>query len=242
MNKKQIMISLGLICFLLVFCIILQIRTIKSNKTASDSTFAENGLRDEVLRWKAKYDETYAELEKTEKTLEEKRKKATENDSSLADQEKILKTNNTITGLTDVSGKGVIVTVQDNQGVTKDSISSTDDISLYVVHNEDLLSIVNELKNAGAEAISINNERVISTTAIECAGNVAEVNGNKIGSPFEIKAIGIPEYLYGALTRPGGYIELLNSTGVVADVKKSNNILIPKYSGVLNFKYVKNVK
>lgn len=59
-----------------------------------------------------------------------------------------------------------------------------------MVHDEDLRRIINEMKNSGAEAISINDQRIVATTAIVCSGAVATVNGVKLNSPFEIKAIG----------------------------------------------------
>ena len=110
-----------------------------------------------------------------------------------------------------------------------------------MVHDRDILKIVNELKNAGAEAISINDQRVILTTSIICGGNIISINGEKIGSPFEIKAIGLPETLAN-LSRPGGYLSSLEDRKLNVTLKKNNEITIPKYSGVLNFKYLSNVK
>lgn len=96
------------------------------------------------------------------------------------------------------------------------------------------------MKNAGAEAISINGQRITNSTAIYCAGNVVKVNGEKISSPIEIKAIGSPELLYGSMTIPGGYIELLEETGVIVDIKKSTNITINKFDGIINSQYIKS--
>lgn len=102
----------------------------------------------------------------------------------------------------------------------------------------DILKIVNELKNAGAEAISINGQRVILTTSIICGGNTININGERIGSPFEIKAIGLPESLAN-LKRPGGYLSILEGRTLKVTLDKKE-VTIPKYSGVLNFKYVEN--
>ena len=142
-----------------------------------------------------------------------------------------------IIGLTDVEGPGIVVTLKDNSAVTAESISVTDDISLYLVHDSDLRTIINELKNAGAEAISINDQRVVITTSITCEGNVISVNDQKVSSPFTIKAIGNSLSLYSALVRPGGYVERLNNKEIQTSVKRSDNIQINKYSGVINFKY-----
>ena len=103
----------------------------------------------------------------------------------------------------------------------------------------DVLSVINELKNAGAEAISINDQRLVSTSAIVCDGNVIQINGQKIGAPFEIKAIGLSEQL-AALSRPGGYLSILQDYGIGTEVVKSKNITIPKYAGSINYKYVKS--
>ena len=200
----------------------------------------ENELRDEVLRWKEKADNASQELTKVEKELEKQREKATKNDETSKDSEKEIKVGNTVLGLTDATGEGVEITLKDNQNVTSET--ATNDMSYYVVHDIDILSVVNELKNAGAEAISINGERLINTTSITCAGNVAQINGEKVGAPFIIKAIGNSETLYEALNRPGGYIELLNESGIVSNIKKSNNITIEKYNGTINFNYLKDVK
>ena len=79
-----------------------------------------------------------------------------------------------------------------------------------------------------AEAISVNEQRVVPTTSIECGGNIITVNGQKIGSPFVIKAIGLPENLAN-LNRAGGYLSYMKSASIGVDLKKSNNITIPKY-------------
>lgn len=240
MNKKQIGIILGIVCLLLTTAIIVQIKTIKHSGIETNATFSEDSLRDEVLRWKEKSDNASEELSKVEKELEKQRTKATQNDENSKSNEAEIKVSNAVLGLSDVTGEGVEITLQDNQDVTTET--ATNDISYYVVHDIDILSVVNELKNAGAEAISINGERIINTTSITCAGNVAQINGEKVGAPFIIKAIGKSETLYEALNRPGGYIELLNDSGIVSNIKKSNNITIQKYKGAINFKYMKDIK
>ena len=241
MNKKQIAITLGIMCLILTMTIVIQVRTTKNANQVVSQTFTSNDLRDQVLKWKEKYDREYAELQTAEKRLEQIRQTASENTEGSAEKEEELKKNNILLGLTDVSGEGVIVTIKDNPNVTVDTIGLYDDISKYLTHNGDLLSIVNELKNAGAEAISINDQRIVSTTSITCEGNVINVNGEKISSPFVIKAIGNSLYMYSALTRAGGTIEILNSY-LPTSVKTSNDITIKKYNGVLNAKNVRNAE
>ena len=109
-----------------------------------------------------------------------------------------------------------------------------------MIHDTDLLTLVNELKNAGAEAISINDERIINTTSITCDGNVILVNGNKISSPFIIKAIGSQEALLGAIQRPGGFLEELERYGLVSGIEQKNEILIYKYNGIIDYKKLRD--
>lgn len=115
------------------------------------------------------------------------------------------------------------------------------DPTKLIVHDLDVFYVINELKNAGAEAICVNDQRIIPTTAIECGGNIITVNGEKIGSPFIIKAIGLPENLAN-LERTGGYLARMKEEKVTVEFKKSNNVTIPKYSGIINYKYAKSVE
>ena len=73
----------------------------------------------------------------------------------------------------------------------------------------------------------------ILTSPKQCVKHVIQINGNRVGSPFEIRAIGNPESLYGAITRPGGYTSMLESREIQVQATKSTNIQIPKYSGAL---------
>ena len=150
-----------------------------------------------------------------------------------------MKIANSIIGTTDVKGKGIIITVAGNKSVTSESIGILDSISNYLIHDTDLLTLVNELKNAGAEAISINSERITNSTSITCDGNVILINGNKVSSPFEIKVIGSQEALLGAIQRPGGFLEELENYGLVSSVKKQSNVTIDKYNGIIDLKYIR---
>ena len=225
MNKKQIAITLGIVCLILTMFVVIQIRTTNNANKVVSQTFTSNDLRNQVLKWKERYDTTYVELQSSEKKLEDVRQQASENTDGSDEK-----------GLTDVTGEGVIVTLKDNNTVTADS--NILDPSMVIVHMPDILGVINELKNAGAEAISINDQRVVSTTSLTCEGNIININGEKISSPFVIKAIGSSIYMNSALTRAGGTIEYLNRY-IQASVKTSNNITIGKYTGVLNPKYIK---
>lgn len=234
MKKRQIAITLGVMCFILTVALCVQIKTMNAASSTVSQTLEDNGLRDEVLRMKERYDTAYRDLENAQEELENIRTEATQNDETLEAKEQELKENNMWLGNVDVTGEGVQVDLQD-AAVTDITLSAADQI----VHYDDIQWIVNELKNAGAEAIEVNGERIINTTSITCEGNIIKINGERIGSPFCIKAIGSQNLLYGGLERAGSYIDFLRERGLGAEVTKVDDITISKYSGVINYEYLK---
>lgn len=235
-NKKTIALVLGVMCFALTTGICIQIKTVKSNSLTVSQNYEESNLKAEVLKYKEKYDNLLKETEEIDSELQQEIEKATQNNSELEEAKNQINEGNKIIGLSEVTGPGVIITVRDSD-IDPNTVINPDSL---LIHDTDILKIVNELKNAGAEAISINEQRVILTTPIICGGNVININGEKIGSPFEIKAIGSPEVLAN-LERPLGILKNLEERGIKYTLKKQNSINIPKYSGVLKFKYVTSI-
>ena len=236
-HKRTISIVLGIMCFALTLGICIQVRTVQGTNSTVSQNYEENNLRAEVLKYKERYENKYKELEKAETELEKARQSSTENNEDLEQKEKEIQQGNKMIGLTEVTGPGVIVTLSDSKTDSSLALNASD----LIVHDADVLSVINELKNAGAEAISINDQRLVPTSSIVCGGNIIEINGEKVGAPFEIKAIGLPEQL-AALSRPGGYLEILKNATVGVELKKSNNITIPKYTGVITYQYAKSVE
>lgn len=231
-NKIKISILLGIMCTFLTLGIAIQIKTVTNSSTTVGKTLVENELRDSVLRWKQKYENAYNTLDSKEKELDSLREKVASKDDNYSGLTTKLQRYNLLLGNTELIGKGIIITLKDgDSSVLKGS--ATD----YIVHDGDLLEVVNALKNCGAEAISINNQRIVSTTAISCVGNVVTINGEKVGVPYVIKAIGLPSKLYGSITMPGGYISMLERDGVQVDIEQveKESIIIPKYEGIYKF-------
>lgn len=240
MNKKLISLVLGIMCFLLTFGIVVQIKTVNGTGTTVSTNSKENELRDAVLKAKEKYDNLYEDLERMESQLETERTNSTQNNAELTELENTIKEGNKVLGLSEVTGDGIIITLNDGQLNSLNSLFVFDPNEV-IVHDIDLIRVVNYLRNTGAEAISINNKRIISSTAIECDGNVIMINGEKIGAPFEIKAIGFPETLIN-IDMTGGYVQQLRDRGVEVTVTKSDKekITIPKYTGVIKFEYAQS--
>ncbi|MGI6113462.1 MAG: DUF881 domain-containing protein [Mahellales bacterium] len=141
-----------------------------------------------------------------------------------------------LAGLSDVEGPGIIVTV-DIKSQTIDEFTGT----INTIADEDLLRIVNELNAAGAEAISINDERIVSTTEIRNAGRYININTSSYSAPFIIKAIGEPNNLESALMLMGGVVDYFNVINIYIDIKKQDEIVIPKFKGNLENRFAKPI-
>ena len=236
-SKNKIGAVLGIMCMALTIGICIQIRTVKDYSTKIGQNYDQNNIRAEVLKYKEKYDNKMEKIENIDKILEDKIEQATTKNKNLEESLQEIKEGNKLIGLTEVTGPGIKIKLSDS----KLAPNKTLDPNLLVIHDIDIFYIINELKNAGAEAISVNEQRIVPTSAIECGGNIITINGEKIGSPFLIKAIGLPENLAN-LDRVGGYLEAMRESSISVELKKDNNITIPKYSGIINYKYVKNAK
>lgn len=236
MKKYEIAIILGVMCLLLTFAIFIQTKTIdEATKKVGTNLRDNSGLRDELFSWQSKYKNSYKQLETLQAKLEETRKQAVANDDSDSKDATELNDNKNILGQTEVSGSGIVVKLDDNREIDSTQVLN---VSNLLVHEGDLLKIVTELFNAGADAISINGQRIVSNTSILCDGNIIRINGEKTGVPLTINAIGYPERLYYAMVRPGGYLELMARDGVKIEVEKSDNLTIPKFEGIYSSSYI----
>ena len=135
----------------------------------------------------------------------------------------------TFAGLTEVEGPGILVTLRDDPTATNTGIGGGDDI----IHDVDVLKVVNELWAAGAEAIAVNKHRIVGTSSFRCVGPVIHVDNVPISSPVRIQAIGDPDTLAGAMSLPLGVIAEIRQTGdaSMATVEKVQEFKLPAYSG-----------
>lgn len=210
-----------------------------NKRQIANETPVANELRDTVFREKEKNDRYTEKLKEKEQTLTRLREDVTKNNKLSDEQRKKIDNNNTILGLTKVTGKGVQIVLKDGEENKK--AGSTLEASQTIVHDVDILEIINVLRNAGAEAISINGHRIIATSPISCIGTVIKINDEKVGAPYVISAIGNPEALESALNIPGGIISILEKFGIKITKEKKEEIKIPEYTGVYKYQYLKAV-
>ena len=141
-------------------------------------------------------------------------------------------------GLTALEGSGVIVRMNDSNR----EISKGENPNMYVIHDEDILRIINELRAAGAEAISINGQRLIATSEIRCAGPTLSVNNVRSAPPFEIIAIGDKNSLENSIKMRGGVEDALKVWGIQIEVHAVENVYIPPYKGDFRHNFSKVVE
>lgn len=227
MKKIKPVITLGILSMILTVGISVQLKTIKAADISGTIQLTDSNLKKSLLQTKTNYEDSVKKLADTDKELENLRNNVLNIESDVETQEKIKKYE-IILGLTKVQGEGVTITVADNNEQKDNSSFASINNSNYLVHDGNLVAIINELKIAGAEAISINEKRIVNSTSINCAGNVIQINGEKVGSPFVINAIGDKDLLYGELTKNGGTLYKLKKYGVLTSIKKADSIEIDK--------------
>lgn len=226
-------LAIGVVCVALGVVLAVQLRSVKVNsaENTADAGRLETlqRLYSDTLEQKENLDAQVAALQTELQTYRESAASgSSQNEALKAELDKL----EMEAGLTDLEGPGVMVSLRDSSAA-----NVTGDESVYLIHDNDLLSVVNELRDAGAEAISLNGERLLATSEIRCAGSVVIVNGRRYTAPFVFNAIGDPATLYNALTMRGGVVDVLSQWKIEVKVTASEKLTVPRYSGVLEFRY-----
>ena len=231
-NKANItmLISIFIICIVLVTVLMMQFKIVEEVNETDIENMRETELREQLSTWKSKYEEISEKLTEVNSKIKEYNEKIQSNEESseLLDDE--LLQSKVLLGNTDVVGEGVVITLAD----TDESI----------VTASDLLELVNELRFAGAEAISINNVRITSLTDIVDISDrfILIKPRQRLSSPYVIKAIGNQTYLVSTLSlKNSGFIDMHSNSGQSVKLEKEKNITIPKYSEKFDIKYLKEV-
>lgn len=181
------------------------------------------------------------EIEDLDRIIEEKEKELNllkeigESDEDIVDVlADDLRYNRVLSGNTKIQGPGISIKMYDNP----DSEVVGFDIDDDIIHDVDILNILNDLKVAGAEAISINDERVMSSSEIKCLGPVVKINKKSVGTPFIIRAVGDPKSLMASVVASGTYGDILKNVYAIGfEPKIEDNIVIEEYRGNFSFKY-----
>lgn len=225
-GKISVIISIGCAALILTMVMFTQFKTVEYTDIVAIETMRETELRAELASWKEKYDDVQVKLDDTNSKINEYKTQM----SSREDAERLLKEelneSEKFVGYTDVKGEGIIITLEDND--------------FRNIERFDLISLVNELKIAGAEAISINDERVVTNTDIALINNsIILVNSRRISGPYVVKAIGDKKYLESAITIKSGFLDEMEASEKTCKYSVEDNIVINKFNGVIKLDYVK---
>lgn len=178
-------------------------------------------------------------IAETQKKLEEYEALAENENDELKD--KLLEEHDyyrMISGNTPVHGEGVVVLVDDGTR----ALYEGEDPNAVLVHDMDILTIINELNRSGAEVLSVNGQRILNDTSISCSGYTIRINEQFFARPFEIRAIGDSKRMAAALIGPEGYGTLLQDYGVIFRLTIRDDLTIPKYSESQTYHYMTKVK
>ena len=224
-GEITITITIGLMVLILTTVIFVQFKTVKQTDITSLENMREDELRDEISNFKQKAAEVEKQIKETELKIAEYEKTITTDKEASELLEKELEQQNNILGKNPVKGSGVVVTLTDTRA--------------QKITAEDLRELINQMKTDGAEAISINEQRIVyDSYIVDLGGTYVSVNGERLVSPYVIKAIGNPTYLESGLSKKQyGYIDIKLEEGKDVVLERQDSILINAYTGDLNMEY-----
>ena len=236
MNKRRKSkgeVAVVVVCAVVGFLVAIQLKSVKLN-TAVDDTSASRletlqSLYNEALDKNEGLEQQLAQAQQELAAYREQAAAGDETGEALKTEIEHLQV---AAGMTDVTGPGVTVVMEDSS-----QTNVTGDEADYLIHDSDIMSVINELRSAGAEAISLNGERIMATSEIRCTGAVVTVNGRRYAAPYVIFAIGDPTTLYNALTMRNGVVDVLGQWGISVKVTTSDQLLITKYNGTIDYQY-----
>ena len=234
MKNIKYQIAVAVVCLVLGIMVSIQFRTVKQGV----GPVSEYRARELAAQLK-KVREENVKLQNLKNDYESKIKEFEDTASQGSAYAKILKDEldqaRIMAGIEDVEGPGITVVVDD--------LKFSEKVNYPLISYSMLLELLNELNAAGAEAVSINGQRIISTTEIRQIGGIhININTVSFAPPFIFKAIGDPKTLEAALRLREGIAERLENSGVAVTITQEQLIRIPKYNGVIERKYAKVVK
>ncbi len=175
------------------------------------------------------------EVERLEDLLDEIQTSASDESTIIKNLTEELNRYKSFSGLTRVSGTGITITI--------DNPPQDVGIEKNIAYDYRLiLDLINELNSAGAEAISINEQRMVNNTEVRLAGNQVNVNTIPINTPYVIKAIGNSKTLDGAVNQRFGIVQNLRELGYYIEVSQVELIEVPAFNGTVKFQYANVIK
>lgn len=240
-GKITVSITLAIVCFLLTSIIFMQFKMTNELQQTDVDSLEESELKVALADWKEKYEDAKTKYDEASELLKSYKDGSIDTNATKLNLEKELEELELVLGNTNVEGEGISIIMSE---MTEDEKQKANIESDSPIFSEDLIEIVNTLKDAGAEAIEINGERIINTSDIsdiDYTNNsvLIKINGKFIReSYYEIKAIGNKTYLESSIAGKGGYANTLKTYGINVQIETSKKIYISAYSGDREIKYM----
>lgn len=231
-GKREI--TVFLLCIVIGILLVIQIRADNSGNMYVSASEIDDYIA-QIESERANIDAIKEQIEESKRQLADYEESAKEKDNATI-QAKLtseLESFRSMSCADAVRGSGVKIVVDDGTR----PLYEGEDINDIIVHDIDILLIVNELKRCKAEAIAVNGHRITPYTSIVCSGYTIRMDGMVYARPFEITAIGDAKRMSGALLAPEGYGTYLREWGVLFTIESVENVEIPAYSEEESFKY-----
>jgi len=224
LNKR---IIFSIVCLVLGFILAYSYSLSNSKKLNGESVSStyfeqEERYREDLIQQKERNKELAEELEARQQQVREIEKSLSgseEKYESLIDEAENLRL---LIGLLPATGEGVSVQLEDAE-YNPASVNPND----YIVHESHVFQVLNELKISGAEALSINGQRLHANSYIKCNGPVITIDGQPFPAPFIIEAVGDPSVLVPSLQLSGGVLDQLINDNIVVTIEEKSKIKIP---------------
>ncbi|MEW9667523.1 DUF881 domain-containing protein [Ammoniphilus sp. 3BR4] len=231
---REIPFIIILISIIIGFMLAVQFRSY--NTSASPEAKDISQLRQDLQKEMERHQRILTEISKYDQLLYEYENPLNQADSLNVMREELARIK-VFAGLSPLQGKGLSIKIEEILSHTSDQELS----SLSQIFDDDIRYIVNELFGAGAQAISINGNRMTPTTSIRNVGSDIQVDTKVIRLPYEIRVIGDPEVLESAL-KLKGFEEYFNVINKRITIKKLDKLLIPAYDGKGMIHFMKPLK
>lgn len=231
-------IAIGIVCMLLGIILSMQYKIFRDTLGDGLAPFKrQTELTNELLTLREEKEQLNQELSDIRATLSEIETAASQDNAIIKNLSDTVRKYEILAGMTDVKGEGIVITI-DNPSVDQNSLMDVNVVNYY----EEILKLINDLNAAGAEAIAFNDQRIISLSEIRAAGSSINVNYVPQTVPIVIKAIGKSNALEAALTYRFGQVTRLREASLLVDVKVMDEVIVPRYHGLIDFKYAETVE
>ena len=222
-SRIAIVVTIGIICILLTSVIFMQFKTVQEIEESGVTAMREAELREEITTVREKNKELEQSLNETKQSIEEYKGKESDESGTIELLTEDVNKAKLDLGYTRVKGPGLIITLANGEDA---------------INYSDLLFAVNELKFGGAEAISINDNRIVNNSFIaNIANNYIVVNGERLISPYVIKVIGDTKYLESVINIKGGLKDTIESENKGFSYIDEQEVIIEPYNNQIEINY-----